>query len=252
LGGWRRLLSVSAVLTEKPWRVEAAAQLLAGAAVSYFLSSFWLVISSGEKTASMSTLRTLGATLTFHGVVLVLLWFFTREHLVTLREGFGLDIQPGRAAVLGITVALAFVPVALGLNAGILKLAELLNIPLAEQNAVTLLKNANTIPDRATIGFMAIVTAPLAEEGLFRGVFYPTLRRYGFPKAGLWITSLAFPSIHANSLIFIPLVLLAVVLTKLYDRTGNLLACISCHAAFNAFNFIMALLMQDVPNQTGP
>lgn len=184
-------------------------------------------------------LRTMGATLTFQGAVVVMLWFFTRKHLVTWREAFGLNLHPGRAALLGVTVALAFVPVALGLQAGTLKLAELLHVHLPEQNAVTMLKIADTFPDRAALGFMAIIAAPVAEEGLFRGVFYPALRRHGFPNAALWVTSLAFALIHGNVQIFIPLVILALVLTKLYDKTGNLLACIACHATFNAFNFVM-------------
>ena len=35
---------------------------------------------------------------------------------------------------------------------------------------------------------------------------------------------------------------LAVLLVKLYEKTGNLLACVACHATFNAFSFAMLLL----------
>ena len=231
--------SVFRVLTDKPWRVEAVAQLLMAAAVCLILSSFWLASDADRTGAPNGALRTLGATLTFQGAVVVMLWFFARKHALSLREAFGLHLQPGRAAVLGITVALAFVPVALGLQAGTLKLAELLHFQLPEQTAVTLLRITNAWPDRIAFGFMVIIAAPLAEEGLFRGVFYPAMRRHGFPNAAMWVTSLAFALIHFNVLIFIPLVVLAIVLVKLYERTGNLLACIACHATFNAFNFVM-------------
>jgi membrane protease YdiL (CAAX protease family) len=45
-----------------------------------------------------------------------------------------------------------------------------------------------------------------------------------------------FASIHLNVVAFVPLVVLAVVLTVLYEKTGNLLAPISAHMAFNAVN----------------
>lgn len=216
------------------------------------LSSFWLITDPDHPDASTGALRTLGATLTFQGAVVAMLWFFARKHALNLREAFGLHLHPGRAAVLGITVALGFVPVALGLQWGILKLAQLLHLHLPEQTAVSLLKLANTWPERLAFGFMAIIAAPLAEEGLFRGVFYPALRRHGFPNAAIWITSVAFALIHGNVLIFIPLVVLAIVLVKLYEHTGNLLACIVCHATFNALNFVMLFLTADTGASTTP
>lgn len=208
-----------------------------------FLSSFWMF--TGKEHSSPGALRLLGAMVTFQGVVIVLLYFFARKHALNLREAFGLHLHPWLAVLLGITAALLFVPIALGLQYAIAKIAALLGIHLTEQSAVSLLKLANSWPDRAAFGVMAIVAAPLAEEGLFRGVFYPALKRLGLPRAALWITSLAFALIHANAMIFLPLVVLAIVLTKLYEYTGNLLTCIACHATFNAFNFVMLFLMKD-------
>ena len=244
--------SVLRVLTDKPWRAEAVAQLLMAAAVCLILSSFWLVPDADHSGGSTSALRTLGATLTFQGAVVGMLWFFTRQHAISLREAFGLHLRPGRAVLFGVLIALGFVPVAQWLQTGTLKLAELLHVHLPEQNAVTLLKVAGSWPERAALGFMAIIAAPLAEEGLFRGVFYPALRQHGFPNAALWVTSLGFAAIHGNALIFIPLVVLALVLVKLYEHTGNLLACIVCHATFNAYNFVMLFALNDATTPPGP
>lgn len=215
------------------------------AVVCHVLSSLWLMPDPERAGQPTGILRILGNMLTFQGAVLVMLWFFTRKHALTLRESFGLDIRPGRAVLLGITVALCFVPVAMGMQVATIQLAKLLHLHLPEQSAVTLLRVANSWPDRAALGFMAIIAAPLAEEGLFRGVFFPALRRHGFPNAALWLTSLTFAAIHGNALIFIPLVLLAVVLALLYERTGNLLSSIACHATFNAVNFVMLFLTKE-------
>ena len=209
------------------------------------LSSFWLMRDPDQTTQPTGVLRILATTLTFQGAVLVMIWFLTRKHAISLRDAFGLDVRPGRAVLLGVVVALGFVPVAFGIQAATIQIAGLLHIHLPEQSAVTMLRIANSTPDRIALGFMAIIAAPLAEEGLFRGVFFPAMRRYGFPNAALWLTSLAFAAIHGNALIFIPLVLLAVVLALLYERTGNLLSSIACHATFNAINFVLLFVTKE-------
>lgn len=239
LGGCGGLHSVSRMLTDKPWRAQAVAQLLMAAAVCLVLSSFWLASDPDSVEKPTGVLRILGATLTSQGAVLVMLWILSRKHAISLPEAFGLNLRPGRAVLIGVVVGLGFVPAAWGMQAAILEIAKLLHIHLPEQDAVALLRLAEAWPDRIALGFMAIIAAPLAEEGLFRGVLFPAIRRYGFPNAAMWLTSLAFAAIHGNALIFIPLVVLAVVLALLYERTGNLLSSISCHATFNAINFVM-------------
>jgi membrane protease YdiL (CAAX protease family) len=50
-----------------------------------------------------------------------------------------------------------------------------------------------------------------------------------------------------NVVTFVPLAMLALVLTMLYERTDNLLAPITAHVLFNALNFATLLVLQ----QTG-
>jgi membrane protease YdiL (CAAX protease family) len=175
----------------------------------------------------------------FQGAGILLIWLFVHQHGLGLREAFGLATEKRRALLVGATAALAFMPVALGLQFGIAALAGLVNLQLPAQDAVLILRLADSWADRIALGIVAVVLAPLAEEGLFRGVFYPAIKRSGHPRAALWITSIGFALIHFNALSFVPLLVLAAVLAKLYERTGNLLSCIACHATFNLFNFIM-------------
>ena len=91
---------------------------------------------------------------------------------------------------------------------------------------------------------IAIVIAPPAEEAVFRGLIYPTIKRLGYPRLALWGTTLLFAAIHWNLASFLPLVLLALVLTWLYERTGNLLAPMVTHALFNAVNFMALQLVE--------
>jgi hypothetical protein len=47
-----------------------------------------------------------------------------------------------------------------------------------------------------------------------------------------------------NLVTFLPLAVLALVLTALYERTNNLLAPIMAHALFNALNFAALFLIE--------
>jgi membrane protease YdiL (CAAX protease family) len=58
----------------------------------------------------------------------------------------------------------------------------------------------------------------------------------------LWITSLLFAAVHVNWMIFLPLLILALLLTMLYELTNNLLAPITAHALFNGMNFALLYL----------
>jgi membrane protease YdiL (CAAX protease family) len=83
------------------------------------------------------------------------------------------------------------------------------------------------------------VLAPAAEEMLFRGILYPAIKQAGFPRLALWGTALLFAAIHLNLVTFFPLMVLALGLTWLYERTDNLWSSIIAHALFNAMNFVI-------------
>lgn len=198
------------------------------------------VASGTREKLTVATLMI--SALSFQGASLPLIWWFVRHHGFSLRDAFGLHLNPRHAILLGVTAALGFMPVAIGLQYGISMLANAVGFPLPTQDAVMILRLADSWADKLGLAFATMVLAPLGEESLFRGVLYPAMKRYGMPQAALWSTSLLFAFIHFNALSFVPLLVLAVLLVKLYERTGNLLSCIACHATFNAFSFVMLLL----------
>jgi uncharacterized protein len=124
------------------------------------------------------------------------------------------------------------------------KLLSHLNVTPEVQPAVEAMKNSAALLDRIVLGAVAIVLAPLGEEVLFRGILFPTIKRYGFPRIALWGTSLLFAAIHLNLLTFVPLFLFAMLLALLYQHTGNLLAPITAHAMFNVLNFVKFLIFE--------
>ena len=116
-----------------------------------------------------------------------------------------------------------------------------------EQQAVQTLRAASGALDRASLGVITILLAPLAEETLFRGVLYTWIRDAGYPRLALWGSSLLFALVHLNLVTFLPLLVLALILVALYERTGNLLASMAAHGLFNGLNFAMLYLLERRP-----
>jgi len=107
-----------------------------------------------------------------------------------------------------------------------------------EQHAVQALRITESWLSRAVLAVVAIGLAPLAEEILFRGILYPAVKQAGFRRLALWGTAVLFAVIHGNLATLLPLLVLSVALTLLYEQTDNLLAPVVAHALFNAINFL--------------
>jgi membrane protease YdiL (CAAX protease family) len=89
------------------------------------------------------------------------------------------------------------------------------------------------------MAFTAIVLAPIAEEALFRGILYTTLKQRGFRRLAWWGNAVMFGIIHANLTALLPMIFLGLIWTWLYERTQNLLAPIAGHMTFNAISFFL-------------
>lgn len=229
------------MLSEKPWKLEALLRLLLGVFLCMFVGMTLLLVARkvfafGEEHFIW---RAIVAALSFHGVALVLIAFFVREHQMTWNEAFGLDRERNRALLLGVLVAVLFLPLAWGLQWLAGQFMSRLDLELVEQQAIQALRDSASWRGTVVLGLIAIVLAPVAEEILFRGILYPAIKRAGFPRTALWGTSILFAVIHGNLLTLLPLLVLAIALTLLYEATDNLLAPIATHAAFNAANLVM-------------
>lgn len=88
---------------------------------------------------------------------------------------------------------------------------------------------------------LVIVLAPFAEEILFRGFMYRSLRNRLGPLAASLVIGAVFGSIHYSGpetlALIPPLVALGVAFCVLYERTGSLYPAIALHAINNALTF---------------
>jgi len=235
------------MLSEKPWRVEGV--LLFGAALMF---CFCLAALAGGILQQMGVrgfrpsddvgpvvLGTLG----LHGAACLLIPLFLRRHQVDWRDAFGLR-GPAlkRACLLALLTAIVIIPVAvllLGVSDRVLtRHGEAPTV----QVAIKVIENTRSVWLQVYLGLFAVAVAPVAEEFIFRGVLYPLIKRLGFPRLA-WIgVSLLFALIHLAAITFVPLFVLALALTWLYEKTDNLLAPITAHALFNAVNLLHLFL----------
>ncbi len=238
------------MLSEKPWKPERVVLFLLGTVVFFG----WISLAGGAvqhysdkgKLDENSLLYLVFITLSLHGSILLAtaatLWWFH----VGWSEAFGFGSGgTGRAMVLGALAGVIFLPVGWALqllSGGILNLMHR-DVPV--QEAVQTMQKADTLDCRVYFVVFSILIAPAAEEILFRGVLYPAIKQFGFPRSALWGTAALFAAIHMNVPIFLPLLALGLALALLYEATNNLLATITAHGLFNAVNIVVFYLNQD-------
>jgi membrane protease YdiL (CAAX protease family) len=177
-------------------------------------------------------------TISFQGTALLWIWLFLREHETGWAAGFGFSNQWFRAVLLGIIAAAIYLPIGHELQSASFELLLRFHMKPEAQVAVQSMQKAVTVTHRLALGFITVFLVPPAEEVLFRGILYPWVKQAGFPRLALWGTSLLFGAIHFYLVGFVPLAVLALGLTLLYEWTGNLLAPITAHALFNAWGFV--------------
>jgi membrane protease YdiL (CAAX protease family) len=236
------------MLSEKPWRAEAVLQLCVAQIVCLCLGV--AAIGLLHKFSVHGFLRDesfgsiVAGTLCFQGAAWVLILIFLRQHGVGWREAFGFHgPRLGRALLTAFGFIVVVLPVVLLLQGASVSALEKLGLPPESQAAVKLLTDAKSLWTVIYLGVFAVVIAPVAEEFIFRGMLFPLVKRLGFPKLAWFGVSFLFALIHLNAPTFVPLFVLALALTWLYERTDNLLAPITAHALFNAAN-LAALLWQ--------
>jgi membrane protease YdiL (CAAX protease family) len=199
---------------------------------------------AGKLDGQDLALRAFVGALCFQGLLLALTPRFLHAHGETWTSAFGLAERTNRAILFGVVLACLFLPVGELLQRASMEVIARLGFHPEVQLAVEALKKTTAWLDRAAMAVVAVLLAPLAEELLFRGILYPAIKRAGFRRLALWGTSFLFALVHMNLVTFVPLLLFALTLTLLYERTGNLLAPITAHALFNSLNLVKFLLFE--------
>jgi membrane protease YdiL (CAAX protease family) len=232
------------MLSAKPWRGEAVTQFCAAQLVCFCLGVTMVSLLQKAGFTAFKSPDGFGTvllgTLSFQGATWVLIYFFLRHHQVRWHEIFGLrESRWPRALLTALFTVLVILPVAWWLQHASALVLEKIGFPPEEETAVMLLVGAKSWWTRVYLGVFAVMIAPVAEEFIFRGVLYPFVKQLGYPRFA-WIgVNFLFALIHMDAAALMPLFVLALALTWLYERTDNLLAPITAHSLFNAANLVV-------------
>ena len=142
------------------------------------------------------------------------------------------------------------------------KVAALLNVALAlallglawlvttlyggEKTQLDLLIESS-LATRFATAFVALATAPLVEEVIYRGVLYPAIEKAGGAVVAIFVVSLLFAGVHVfqyynNIAVIIVITVLSFTLTMSRAVTGKMLPAFIIHLVFNGIqSFILAL-----------
>jgi len=111
---------------------------------------------------------------------------------------------------------------------------------------------------RVVTAFLAIVTAPLVEEIVYRGILYPAISGVLGSAAAIGLVSLFFAAVHflqyKNNLAVIGVItLVSITLTAVRAYTRRLLPCLVIHLVFNGIQAVIILLYPFLPKpETAP
>ncbi len=261
------------MLSAKPWRGEIVIWFCAAQLVSLCLGLTLIGLLQKAGVAAFQPPSGSGAvvigTLAFQGMTWVLIFIFLRLHQVNWRDAFGWRPAEWRHIWFPtVPVVIGFLPVAWLLQATSMHLLTKMGWPPEEEAAVTVLTGVKAWWLRIYLGLFTVAIAPVAEEFIFRGLLYPSVKQFRWPELARFIRQLGWPRlawffrqrawrmfawlgvsflfalIHWDAAAFVALFLLALVLTWLYEKTDSLLAPITAHALFNAVNLILLCFFQ--------
>jgi membrane protease YdiL (CAAX protease family) len=240
------------MVSEKSWSIEAVARLSLGVIMTL---CFGMVLAGvlekmklGLSQDQLEFVQTIILIVFFQGAVLVWTAIFLYRSNTSWRTAFGLrPPSRTRAVAFGLAVGVMVLPIVWLMQSVSEAVMEWLHLqPVAQAAVSELQSSALSAPEKVLFGVFTIVLAPIAEETLFRGILYPTIKQAGHPRWALWGTSVFFGIMHFNMATFAPLVFWAVLLVYLYEASDSLLTPIAAHSIFNAANFLFLIFSDQI------
>jgi len=120
-----------------------------------------------------------------------------------------------------------------------------LHLETPPQEAVKILAQSTSGAENILLILFAVLVAPVTEELFFRAGLYRFLKSRLPENAAMVAASFLFALSHLNLESFLPLLVLGILLTKLYERTGHIAAPVLFHALFNLTTILLMLLFPE-------
>ena len=185
-------------------------------------------------------LISIGSTFPAHLFILVICWLVVTS---AGKRPFLQSISWGRPSKLEWIYAIALA----GLMTGAAIVFEKL-LPHRETSLEKLLKLSYSV--RVMVAALAVLTAPLVEEVVYRGVLYAGIERDWGKSAGVVVVTFLFALVHVpqywgSYAAITAIVTLSLALTLLRALTGKLAPCVMAHLVYNGIQAVALLLSPD-------
>jgi membrane protease YdiL (CAAX protease family) len=100
---------------------------------------------------------------------------------------------------------------------------------------------------RVAVALLAVLSAPLVEEVIYRGLLYSAIQQALNWRASVAVVTLLFAIVHIPQYwgspgAIVAIVSLSLVLTLLRSATGQLLPCVATHFVFNGVQAVTLLV----------
>jgi membrane protease YdiL (CAAX protease family) len=142
----------------------------------------------------------------------------------------------------GIAGYIATVPILIAVLVIITTIINITKYVPQKQPIVELFLKEENATFLAYTSLFAAVAGPLMEELFFRGFMYNAFKKaVGIFWATL-VTSAVFAALHSNVVGFLPIMVIGITLTYLYERTGTLVSSITLHIIHN-LNMVFLVFM---------
>jgi uncharacterized protein len=176
-----------------------------------------------------------------HLLTLALIWLLFTEggkkpFFRTLRFQWPKNVSPTVAILLCVLLALGLLGIGLGVT----------SVWGGNKTQLDLLVESS-MAARVATALVAVVTAPLVEEMIYRGVLYSALERAAGRAISVMLVSLLFAGVHVlqysnNISVIVVITMLSFTLTLARAYTGSLLPPFIIHLVFNGIQSVIIIL----------
>jgi len=228
------------------WGVSGPFVLILGYLILFI---YWLSNSSlpEAQITQAGVILSLAITLLMQLIGLVAAWMFvTRMRRRPFWQTLGWGWIPQFKLVHAIGLALLMIGVAVAAEQ---------TLPHKETDMEKFLKMGPAV--RIMVAALAVVTAPLIEEIVYRGVIYSTVESLMGKVAAVTSVTLLFALVHApqywgSVAALTSIISLSFVLTLLRAWTGKLLPCFATHLVYNSVQALALLVMSEEATKNQP
>jgi membrane protease YdiL (CAAX protease family) len=241
-------------LRKTPWKLDDSFALAMMLVFLLFLTRAIITIMNINNLLTEEQLLPLSVvaqTFVFHVPVILAIFLMLRRRGLRIRPTLGL--QPSRALEnvgKGILAYLSAMPAIAAANVISWLVLQHAGVPQEPQFAIKILVDPHPAWLKVYLLIMAIISAPIAEELLFRAVCFPALAKRTAPLRAAILISLLFAVIHMNAYAFLPLFVMALALSAAYAWTQSIIVPLTMHAMFNAVNLSLYALYRILEQHT--